>query len=311
MLHKAIAMAKKVKSKKGANGKKKAKPIVVRAAQVVPPRVALGPHGMAYAQLLMDPCNAPMAHPVYGGVEAGYLFRASSFTTIGTGTGETAGLVHWTPGAIGTGANEFIIGFAAGHSTTLTTIGNNGAPGRDFLLANASVYRCVAACLQISYPGTEANRAGRVHYGHGSGNNLDAGASTTVAAFSQLLPSWERTPVSTIDVVWKPHPGDQHWLDPSGDHSFAKDQRGSVDASFQQVVATGGMTFRLTAVYEWMPKHGLGITMPPPPKNRFSNEWEMALQYIRSRGFRWLRSAAVGYLNQGGGRLTIGYHDGL
>jgi len=156
--------------------------------------VSLSPQAMDFAKLLADPYNAKLTHPVYAGAEGGLLARCEAFGTWGTGVDQTSGIFHWTPGAIGSTNTEYLLVGTTAPNVSGAAVGYNATPGKTFLTNNACAVRVVAACVTITYPGTELNRSGRVHYGHTSGAFLDAGNSTTVDQIAGSLEHFERTP---------------------------------------------------------------------------------------------------------------------
>jgi hypothetical protein len=50
---------------------------------IVAYRQMLDKMALDYARLLLDPCNAPLSFPVYGGADGSYLVRCESFVSIG------------------------------------------------------------------------------------------------------------------------------------------------------------------------------------------------------------------------------------
>lgn len=100
----------------------------------------------------MDPINAPLCHPLTTGGESGFLLRADSSVSMGTGGGQTGGLIQFCPGHIGTGDVEVLLAASvagvAGVVASSTTI-----PGKVFLGANASACRPVAMAVQALYLG--------------------------------------------------------------------------------------------------------------------------------------------------------------
>jgi len=296
-------MAKKIKNKKQRPSR-----TVVRVGG--PTRGALDSAALAYAKLIADPCNAPIVHPVYSGTEGGYLFRAESFFSVGTAGGHTSGVVSYTPGAIGNTNNE-LCGFGSTSPTTsVTPVDLSGVPGKAFLQSNASVVRCVAACMKVTYNGSESSRSGRIHYGHGSGALVPNGVPTTVDAVAQALPNYTRTPPQEIELVWKPNDADQLTRDPNQSQAAQDlERRAALVVAFAGLPPDAGLTFRLTTVWEWQPEVNKGISVPNLSKSPSSNTLDDVVNHLIKGGFRFIRHAGMSLL--GGAGLPGAIIDGV
>jgi len=268
-------------------------------------RTALDEKGSGYARLLMDPCNAPLVHPVYPGGEAGFLFRAESFITWGTSAGTTSGVVHWTPGYVNSSGTMMITCDSVNGTTSQTMTAANPltiTPGQAFLASNARGARCVAACVKLIYPGSESTRAGRVHYGLTQGGMLDVGNTTTVDQVAQTLQHFSRTPTEPIEIVWKPNIADTEFNDPAEvSNQQIRDRKSAITFAFVGLPATVGMTAHFTAVYEWTPAVGQGVAHNALGKNTSRNTLDQVLDTLIQGGFQFVKhagGAAGGMLGQ-------------
>ncbi|APG76273.1 hypothetical protein 3 [Changjiang tombus-like virus 7] len=255
---------------------------------------ALDASAAAYARLLADPCGAPLVHPTYSGSEGGYLIRAESFVTPGVGATENAGYFSWVPGLIGNAAG-IQVGAAAGAGTSVAAnnFGQN-APGFNFLRDTASGARCVAACLKVSYPGTEAGRAGRVHFGQTSGGSIIQGVGYTADNVAVLLPHYTRTPAQEFELVWKPNDADQLFRDPSALTSEeSKSARAALTVAWAGLPVATGLTFRLTAVYEWQPASADGLSVPNMSRSPSENTLDNVINFLTRQGFTFVRGMAM------------------
>jgi len=247
-----------------------------------------------YARLLMDPCGARVVQPIYPGGDAGYLFRAESFLTVGVGAGDTAGVIHWAPGYINSSNSDFI-GFSAVASTTASTmIGVVNSPGKAFLQANARGFRCVAACMKVTYPGAESSRAGRIHYGLTTAGFLDlTETSITVDGVAQALQHYSRTPPDTVEIIWRPQLADTEMADPSStQNAQIRDRKAAITLAYAGLPAAVGLTMHLTAVYEWTPAQNMGVGFNALGKAVSRNSLDDVLDYIKNMGFSYVRQAA-------------------
>lgn len=295
-------------TKQNKNGRKVRNPRSNRRSKPVLRGLGLDSAAAEYARLLVDPCNAPLTHPVYGGGDSGYLVRVDKVFVVGRGTGVTSGLIQWTPGDINGGGTEFLSAGGADYNTGYDVVAfADASPGRAFLQTNAATYRCVAACAKFTFPGTEAGRSGWVHYGQGTGRTVLFDDLIAAASVGRLCPNYSRTPADTVEVVWRPDFADQQMIDPNAE----REQRGgtgSVLFAFGGFPADVGIVVHMTAVYEWTPKSlSDGPSQPVNDKNKTNNTLDQVIGAIRRTGFNWVRDA----MHSAGQTLTAGMIAGI
>lgn len=279
--------------------KKKAK--VTKITTVARARTGLDAAGAAYAKLLADPCGAPLVHPVYSGGEGGYLIRADSYFGLAGGAGQTSGAVLWTPGAIGTTNSELVVIQGADELVVTPGVGNGNSPGKAFLAQVASNARCVAACIKVTYLGTEATRRGRVHVGHASGAVLDIGDNASVQTMIPLCQHFTRTPASTVELVWKPNDADQLFTDPTATTlASEKDRKSSLLVCVAGLPVAEGALIQMTAIYEWQPIRNQGLAIPSLSKSPSNSTLDEVVNYLIRTGVRWVRGIA----NEAGNSLA-------
>lgn len=254
-----------------------------------------------YARLIADPCNAPLVHPTYSGTEGGYLVRTESFYTIATGAADTATYLQWTPGLVGNG-DAILDSWATGGDVSAGPASNGAkAPGYTFLIANANAVRCVAACMKISYVGSESARSGRLHVGHVSGATITSAARSPNVVASALT-HYTRTPAQEVELIWKPGDGDQLFRGPGGGYTIS-------DAAMRQslcLAAVGlpvatGLTIRMTAVYEWQPIVTDQLSTPSMSKNMSDKTLDQVINVLIRGGFSFVKGVV-----SGGGGLPAG-----
>jgi hypothetical protein len=227
---------------------------------------------------------------------------------VGRGTGVTSGIIQWTPGDINDDSTEFLSAAGPEFNSSYAAVAfSDATPGKTFLNNNAATYRCVAACAKFTYPGSESGRAGWVHYGHGNGRTVLAGNSYAAADIGRLCNNYSRTPVDTVEVVWRPDFADQQMVDPGA----AREQRGgtgSILFAFGGFPADQGIVMHLTTVYEWTPKGQTdGPANPITDKNESNNTLDQVFAAIRRAGFNWVRDSA----HMAGSGLTTGLIAGI
>lgn len=286
-------MAKsKKKNNKSNNGSRKSTRSMAVSARV---RTMLDSQAMAYRSLLLDPCNANFAHPVYAGGTGGILCRFTSTIPMGNLVGETGFIFHWTPGAMGIGQDELVVTGFASPSAATVAVGTLGAPGKDFLPPNATNYRCVSACATITYTGSELNRSGSVWFGQTVGQLCNIGTAYVGIDMPKSLPKNIRTPDASVDVLWRPGCDDELYKTPQdsfADDPTAKDDRGAIT-----IVATGlpvavGLQIRMTAVYEYQPRYNTGMTVATNARSTSNNTLNQVLNTISDQAWSRIGGAA-------------------
>lgn len=228
-----------------------------------PSTSGLDAQGAAYARLLADPCAAKLAHPLYAGGEGGYLMRVESDQIINNAATDVGSFGYWCPGAVATGSlttgisATFVTSDTASQAVTSTAL---TAPGKAWLLANAGAARCVAACLQISFPGAELNRSGIVavgqaNYGKFTSNSFSPSELRTMAERVRRMPD------GMVEIRLVPNFDSQGYSTPN---SSVSDDKGLPALFFSVfgIPVNTGIRVRLVAVYEWIPSQGEGITLP-------------------------------------------------
>lgn len=243
-------------------------------------RLALDAPALAYARLLADPCGAPLTHPIYAGSEGGILVKAESVITLGTGASDNCLLAHWTPGAVGSNNTDLLIE-ASGSVNFAPPVSSQG-PGNAFLKANATGARCIAACMQITYLGTELNRAGAYAVGRTQGSLIDPTTAVTVGAIEPTLEHFTRTPDSTIELRWVPANMDQSFTDPNvSTPTQERDRKSAITFVASGLTNGSGVRIRLVAIYEYQPKTGTGIATPSSARATSSYSLDDVLNYAQ------------------------------
>lgn len=260
-------MAKKKKS-----GKKKVK----KGGQLTPAQVTVFRGGMdrmaqAYFRLLLDPCNAPLAYPVFGGSDGTYLAKFESFLSIGIGG--VNGFIWWSPGTTSQTAKSFMVAGGSAVSTTVITWATAGdlagsEPGAAFLRTapQAASYRCIAACMEVMTLDAELNRQGQLAIGTVSNSSL-YGLDSSVDQLMPLCQSGGRMPDSKVEAVWRPSEGDTMFLDATDTVATQQVERrnGLLLTWAGASATTSGLRVKFTSVVEWKPRRGTGITAPSAP----------------------------------------------
>jgi len=216
--------------------------------------------------------------------------RSRSVFSVNTTAGATAGFLHWTPGAIGTGNSELLSAEFATTGTTGVAAGLGNAPGKVFLAANATSYRPVAACMQVYYLGPETGRAGFVLLDNTLGGLIDLGGGYSVDLLSRTLGCYTRTPGNCIESVFKPTMGDETWIDPQvATAAVDKDRRGSLTIAWGGLPAAVGLSIVLTGIYEWVPNPLSGLAASTESRSTSRNDVRDVMDYLQATGTKFIR----------------------
>jgi len=258
---------------------------------------ALDQKAREYARLLADPCHAPLVHPVYAGSDGGYVIRTSVLGTYGNlASSSTCAVLLWTPGdpaVSGSNNASFLYGEAATPLTALTVSarGLGETPGLTFLNTNASVVRCVAACIDISWAGTELNRQGFVEFGNVNAGYASNGSIITAFQAGNNLERGQRIGEGDATVVWRPATGDQMYTELQTGASSTYARNNALMVVLRNLPAGGsGVQFRLTAVYEYQPSVALGVNTPMSSRNASANTLDQVINYLDGVG-DWVNGA--------------------
>jgi len=277
------------------------------------PLAGLDRDGAAWAKLLADPCYGQLAHPVYQGGEGGYLARFENEQTLFTDAGMTAGVLAWVPGAFPNGL------FAVALNTDSTT-GTLAAfpgiqPGLAFLQSTASAVRCVSACMQVSWPGTELNRQGFVTLGQSTGSLVSEYATgfgagvTSVNAVRPLCHLRTRVPETMAEVKWRPGYGDGSFTDPNGTIAATHlNECGALLLTAANLPSTTGIRVRFIVTYEWQPRFNQGITSGNDMRSASRNTTSDVLTKLDSFGKQW--AYVVGHATSVLGSMNSAYTAG-
>jgi hypothetical protein len=290
---------------------KKSKTPSRRSKRRAPQRLArtvLDGQAIDYAKLLLDPCGARLTHPVYSGGEGGYIVRTETFTTYFNGAGITAGVFHWTPGAINSDNTELLFTNVANGTTAAAATASALGPGKSFL-ANTSVARCVAACVKVGYSGSESSRAGRIHYGRTSASLINSGESVVPHTVMGALPYYSRTPVTELEVLWIPNDADQLFTDPNAPEGPQDRRRhAAITIAASSLPSDVGLTFRMTAIYEWQPSNDLGLAVPANSRATSNSTLDQVVTAVQStlNGAASLAGVAVGNMAGNFARSAVG-----
>jgi len=260
-----------VKSRARVATKKKVVSAVVRTTKKRGPVTrgpALDAAARDYANLIANPCTARLTNTIWPGTAGSIVSRFESDFITFDGAGITAGTLSFIPGVLGVYATSALTDTTAVNFIDLST----QTPGYGFLTTVASSVRCVAACLQVSFPGTELTRSGIVSLGvhpfstvapNLTGAAGGGGITTTVGQIRTLTQHTERTPQNMAEVTWMPGPGDSDWFEFVGtsntDKVDAACPKNALTMTVAGLPAATGVRIRFVSVVEWTPRNAQGL----------------------------------------------------
>lgn len=254
-------------------------------------RPILDSGGVAYAQLLRDPCNAKLTG-FYGG-SSGFVQRFTSTFVVGTTAASTAGYLMVTPGSGGLIANQDV----AGESTGIAAPAQSAVsfPGKTFLDSSAKGIRVLAGCVKMYSYASEQTRSGFLFYGNISAAEAPV-AGSTPGAMETLVPNTVRTPNDCLEVRWAPGTGDVDYSPALGTASANVGANQAILIGWSGQPAAVGFKVVLTFVVEWLPNLTSGVTenaMEPPKSLNTIEHVKYAL--FRSDPNWWHRAGTVLY----------------
>lgn len=243
-----------------------------------------------YARLLSDPCEGPLVTGPFGDGSGGIVTRFEWDAVINTSTGETGAYYAFSPAqAYGFLTPTVLVS----DSTAFTAVANTAySPAYSFMLGNASQYRCLSACLQITYPGTEFSRAGVVSLGQFP--QAVAGGATTTSKIRAASRYVERTPQHAAEIIWRPNNYDLEWSAPAISDAPTASKGSCLIATLAGGSVTTGLRVRVVCVYEWLPtaQFGSGLVVNTNVGSTSSNTYQDVIRTLDSFG-DWMYRGAL------------------
>lgn len=288
--------------------------VPARGARQVVPRSVLDKAALEWAALLRDPCNARLSYPCYpSGSGGAVLIRYEADYILSATATDTAMALLFTPGI----SSVLVNNIALPTDTTGFQLQNFGnlAPGNGFLSGNATSFRPVAGCAQISYPGTELTRSGIIGLGVIDGATVAAnytvadgglGIVTSAAQMRTLCQHVERMPSTVSEVRWFPGERDAHPfslnavnLSKGGD----SEGRNTLVVTASGFPVSTGVRVRLVCVYEvsFGSNNGQVSTVVPPVSNTTPSQ---LLRAMHAADNTWFLSSATKFARAAGTAIS-------
>lgn len=252
------------------------------------PRGALSVGDRRFARLLNDPCNAPYAP---GMIANGH----------GTNVQRFCGDYVISSGATGSNVNfcvsPNVMGIFAGSTATdndpISWNSSNLFPGAG-AMSGWIRFRCLAACIQVTWVNSEQNRKGYIAMGNAPRHAAVTGASCTPGELRAALPYGGRMPAESVGIKWRPNQTD---LDMNVAGSEINLQTSAIYAQVSAIDANTQIRFRVTAVMEWEMSPAFGGGYVIPQYSDTTDETSDGDRFIRA--MRWLDKTGHWLLDNG------------
>lgn len=305
-----------------ANKKQKQRPARRQALVARPKRFNLDGAAARYAAMLADPCNGDLVAGPFGDGNGGMVCRFEKEYVINNSATDTCayfafhpytGLVSWQTTPIATDSDVL---------TPSTPATAASQVGQAFLSTSAGWQRCLAACVQVYYPGSELSRAGVVSLGRYPAEVCND-TSMTVSFLRTQANYVYRTPADVAEIIWRPTEFDLTGREPllSGGYSI----NSMVTNGTTALVVTGaglpvstGLRIRVVAVYEWSPDPSSGfkntIVRNPNPvrladvlaKLDATGDWMAGMAKGAGRAISSMASGVASIYQLGNGAARLG-----
>lgn len=294
---------------------------VARKGPAPSPKFTMDMAARNYARLLTDPCNAPLCDSIYPGTGGGIVSRLEADFILNPVALSTGGILIWTPGLglVYTNSTNLVADTTNTFMAPLFTTSGVTPPGFNFLSTTAQSFRCVAACAQVSYPGSESGRGGIVSMGvvdsgtaasflpvaNGGENTL-----TNTATMRQLSQHSERTPAAMAEVVWFPGEQDGRFfsygtiaatLPANPSSNVDHEGRNSIILGFAGVPVATGIRIRLVMVCEWNPASAQGLVATVQPKYSVASVVEVLFKLAKANSSWFIHASRALGMTMGNG----------
>jgi len=233
--------------------------------------------GVQYARLLANPESAPLVHPTYPGSNGMLVRTSQDFTLAVAGTaGETG--VFWTP-ALAMTFGTARPGYLEHNGTAYASPGSlvsqmQFVPGLSLLAGAsatggvASMFRVIAAAIEMTYIGSNDTLSGLMYMGNFNGGQVQTGAATIAGGIGAHCTTNIRTSNMTQRIRWMPGEDDENYkivtnngVSQNPPNEYAYDNN-SLFCGVSGLAAGSNIRFRLIACYEYIPVIGSGVLTP-------------------------------------------------
>lgn len=227
------------------------------------PVMALDLSARRYAALVKDPCYGPLTYGVYEGSSQGILTRFETDFIVNGQAGDTAAFIAFTPSVLGLSTTAYgtVMGASGLLASDTATITPQQLPTRQpgtALAPSMAAARCLSACLQISFVGSELQRSGICSVGQLCYNDVNQ-TTNTVSTLRALCSSVLRTPDGELEIKLRPTGPCSKFVPVNTVNDPDVSSMPTLVGTMAGIPASTGMRVRLVAVYEWIPLTQSGV----------------------------------------------------
>lgn len=234
-------------------------------------------------RLIMDPCEAEMAHG-YALSTEGVVQRFTQYFTPAAAT-ETSFAYAVFPGTYT--ANGVVQFLGTGTGAIGTGIGAP-LPGQSFLDVNSDSVSTLSACVEVLYTGKLTDRKGYISVAQGPGSVIGDATNVTTNTFGQLVSLSNAVapiPSSAVSVKWSPTVANFNGASNINETGFIPSSNAIIVSAIG--VNPNDFVVRVTVVYEYAPKIGLGMPLARVSRITPPNVGERITSYLDRIGTWW------------------------
>lgn len=205
--------------------------------------------------MIIDPCSAAITRSCYSGF-SGIITRHVTSGVYSGGASDRAAMFLLHPGCL----RAFAVTALSQDTAVNVSYVTGGVPGFTFLNGVAGQSRCVAACMRITWVGTELNRQGEFAMGCVPAG-VTPSAATTIQTVHSALPVKKRVPDGAIEIRWNPSEEDESYEQVANAVGESFNEKNQMALTY--IGGTGfSFSYVYTCIYEWTPRADSGQPAP-------------------------------------------------
>jgi hypothetical protein len=253
---------------------------------------ALDAWGRAYANLLRDPCYGRLVPPTFSGSAGGILTRFETDFVVNGAATDMGAFIAFTPGILGLSTTTYgsvmgATGAITGDGTTITTQNTPSRQPGVALAPSMAASRCLSACLQVSYMGSELTRSGICSVGQLTYNDLNGPVSFSLSTLRAMSSTVVKIPDGEVEIKLRPTAESETFYPVNAVANTNLAAHPSLVATMSGYPANTGMRVRLVAVYEWIPQSASGVVASEGNSSKSLNTLTQVVHALDAASPRW------------------------
>lgn len=224
--------------------------------------VRLDTEARKYAKLLNDPCYGALTGPIYQSSGSGLFARIENDFIIGAEATAVGSACIFVPGNITTGGEGTLIpgSVVASDTAAITWTPSTSFQCGTVFASTAASVRVVAACLQVSFVGSELGRAGVISLAQMT--KQTALSYTTLAKIRSGAERVVRVPDGVLEIKLSPQAKNADFQTTLSNAAADTNELPCLVMGVSGIPASTGVRVRLVQVVEWTPASGSGLANP-------------------------------------------------